>query len=66
VPSESDHTPSAAQVLDIEARDIRKGDDLFGAGVVTSAVYVGSSVRVEYEGTGATFRPDEIVTVRRV
>lgn len=56
---------ASARVLDIEAREINKGDDLFGAGVVTSAFYVGGSVRVEYGGTGVTFWPDEVVTVRR-
>ena len=53
------------EIIDIEARDIRVGDDLFGYGPVASAVWVGGSIRVGYEGTGATFYPDEIVTVRR-
>ncbi len=57
---------SAANVTDVEARAIRQGDDLFGAGVVKSAAYVGESVRVEIEGgSGFTFWPDEVVTVRR-
>lgn len=53
------------QICDVEARDIRVGDDLFGAGVITRASWVGGSVRVEYGGTGITLYPDEVVTVRR-
>lgn len=55
-----------SRILDVEARELQKGDDLFGAGVLTSAVWVGGSIRVEYgAGAGATFWPDEVVTVRR-
>lgn len=52
-------------VIDVEARDLRQGDDLFGAGVITSAVWVGGSVQVAAGGTTFTFWPDEEVTVRR-
>jgi hypothetical protein len=57
---------ATTSLLDVEARDIRTGDDLFGAGVVTSAVFVGESVQVAAGGTTFTFWPDEEVTVRRV
>lgn len=50
---------------DVEARDLLVGDDLFGAGLVTSAVWVGGSVQVAAGGTTFTFWPDEEVTVRR-
>lgn len=56
---------AASQAVDIQARDLRKGDDLFGAGEVASAVWVGGSVQVRAGGTTFTFWPDEEVTVRR-
>ena len=56
---------NAASVFDIEAREICKGDDLFGAGEVTSAAFVGRSVQIAAGGTTFTFWPDEEVTVRR-
>lgn len=52
-------------IFDVEARGVRVGDDPFGAGIVTSVVCVGGSVRIEWGGTGATYWPEEIVTVRR-
>ena len=55
---------SAATVMDVEARDLRQGDDLFGAGTITSVTWVGGSVQVQ-AGTSFTFWPDEEVTVRR-
>lgn len=55
---------TAAPVLEIEARDIQVGDDLFGYGIVKSAVWIGRSIRVNDE-YGPTLYPDEIVTVRR-
>jgi len=58
--------PDVNGLEDIEAREIRKGDDLFGAGLVTSSVWVGGSIQVAAGGTTMTFWPDEIVTVRRV
>lgn len=60
----SESLPDARQVVDVEARELRVGDDLFGYGIVKSAVWVGGSVRVN-DQTGPTLYADEIVTVRR-
>ena len=59
----------AANPREIEARQLRVGDDLFGAGVV-SLVLIWSderndSVQVTAAGRTITFAPDETVTIRR-
>lgn len=57
---------NTAEIQDVEAQELRVGDDLFGAGIVQRVVFTDDDqVEVKAAEDEFTFWRDEIVTVRR-